>query len=87
MKNKHNNNILNNIDVTCLIHGKKMSEHTCLYCCLCFKTLTPDQCNTLDNGEKEDVCISCAKREKIAAEERALAINEKIIQEQRRKQF
>lgn len=54
-------------DYTCLIHGKKMSEHNppgnCLYCCLCFKPLTIEACNTLPNGQKEDVCIDCAKNE------------------------
>jgi len=55
------------IDYTCLIHGKKMSEHPdygCLYCCLCFKSLTPEECNVRDDGVKEDVCVPCAKREK-----------------------
>ena len=50
------------IDPVCLFHGKKMSEHVCLYCCLCFEELTPEQCNTNAKGEKEDVCIDCAKR-------------------------
>ncbi len=52
------------IDPTCLIHGKKMSEHDCLYCCLCFCNLTPEQCNTRPDGKKEDVCIPCATKEK-----------------------
>lgn len=52
------------IDPFCLIHGKKMSEHVCLYCCLCFKPLTPEQCNVREDGQKEDVCKSCAEKEK-----------------------
>jgi hypothetical protein len=28
------------IDPVCLFHGQKLSEHECLYCCLCFKVLT-----------------------------------------------
>lgn len=53
-------------DWTCLIHGKKMSEHPpygCLYCCLCFKDLTPEECHVLPDGTKEDVCNECAKYE------------------------
>ena len=50
-------------DPTCLAHGKKLSEHTCLYCCLCFRDLTPEECHVLPNGKKEDVCIPCAARE------------------------
>ena len=52
------------IDPICLVHGKKMSEHQCLYCCICFKSLTLDECNVRDDGQKEDVCVPCAKREK-----------------------
>ena len=52
------------IDPMCLIHGKRMSEHVCLYCCMCFKPLKPDQCNVREDGLKEDVCIDCAKRER-----------------------
>ena len=51
------------IDPTCLMHGKKMSEHTCLYCCLCYKDLTLEECNVTRDGKREDVCVSCAKRE------------------------
>jgi len=54
------------IDPVCLIHGKKMSEHVCLYCCLCFRDLTPDECHVRPDGMKEDVCNECA-----ACEERA----------------
>jgi hypothetical protein len=51
------------IDPTCVFHGKKASEHQCLYCCLCFKTITPDECHMTDAGVKEDVCEDCAARE------------------------
>lgn len=52
------------IDPVCLIHGKRMSEHDCLYCCLCFTPLTPEQCHVREDGQKEDVCLKCAKQEK-----------------------
>lgn len=52
------------IDPVCLVHGKKMSEHDCLYCCLCFKSLTPEECNVLPDGNKEDVCVECANKER-----------------------
>ena len=51
------------IDPVCLVHGKKQSEHVCLYCCLCFKSLTLDECNVRKDGKKEDVCKPCATRE------------------------
>lgn len=51
------------IDPTCLFHGKKKSEHVCLYCSLCYKDLTPEECNLLPNGERESVCIPCAQKE------------------------
>jgi hypothetical protein len=51
------------IDSTCLIHGKKYSEHECLFCCLCFKSLTVEECAYLPNGKKEDVCVECAMNE------------------------
>ena len=52
------------IDPVCILHGKKASEHEfgfCLYCCLCWKTLTPDTCHVKADGVKEDVCKPCAK--------------------------
>lgn len=52
------------IDPVCLAHGKKMSEHQCLFCCMCFKDLTPEECNVLPSGDKEDVCKECAEDEK-----------------------
>lgn len=54
------------IDPVCLIHGLKWSEHKggrCLYCCLCFKPLTPEECHALPGGVLEDVCKDCAKAE------------------------
>lgn len=53
-----------NIDPVCLVHGLRMSEHDCLYCCLCFEPLTFEQCNILPSGEREDVCVECAKMER-----------------------
>lgn len=56
---------LADLDPVCIIHGKKMSEHACLYCCLCFKSLMPEECNVRDDGQKEDVCKPCAAHEKM----------------------
>jgi hypothetical protein len=47
------------IDPVCAIHGKRWSEHEggrCLYCCICFKELTPDECVVDISGQKWDVC-------------------------------
>jgi hypothetical protein len=58
------------IDPTCAFHGKKASEHEfdrCLYCCLCFKTLTVEECHLLPDGKREDVCKDCAAWEAEAA--------------------
>jgi hypothetical protein len=52
------------IDPVCAFHGKRRSEHVCLYCCLCFRTITPDECNVLPDGSKEDVCLECAELER-----------------------
>ncbi len=56
------------IDYTCLVHGKKMSEHDtpwfCLYCCQCFKSLTPEECAVEENGQKVDVCKECYEKDK-----------------------
>jgi len=51
------------IDPVCLIHGKKKSEHECLYCCLCFKPLTIEECHITSDGQREDVCNECAENE------------------------
>lgn len=58
------------IDPVCLVHGKKLSEHYCLYCCLCFKSLTPEECNVREDGKKEDVCKPCAAKENCRMKER-----------------
>jgi hypothetical protein len=55
-----------NIDPVCLHHGKRWSEHEsgrCLYCCICFTPLTPDQYAIDSNGQGWDVCNTgnCAK--------------------------
>ena len=60
-----------NFDPVCLVHGKRMSEHVCLYCCLCFKSLTPEECNVREDGTKEDVCKECAGMEKLEMERRS----------------
>ena len=70
---KENKTKQNKIDLVCLIHGKKMSEHElgcCLFCCLCFKSLTSAECNVTEDGKKEDVCKSCAEKEKKYIEQR-----------------
>jgi hypothetical protein len=54
------------IDPVCAIHGKKMSEHVCLYCCLCFIPLKPEECALNAEGKPEDVCIPCSEAEKAA---------------------
>ena len=53
-------------DPVCLFHGKRMSEHPggrCLYCCICFTTLTPDMCWTDKSGQKWDICVPCGVAE------------------------
>lgn len=53
-------------DPTCTLHGIKWSEHEggrCLYCCLCFKTLTPAECYEDSEGFKWDMCKPCAHME------------------------
>lgn len=61
--------VKNAIDPVCLIHGKRISEHHCLYCCLCFKPLTPEECNVRQDGMKEDVCKPCAIKEQKALDQ------------------
>ena len=58
---------MSGIDPVCAFHGKRWSEHEygrCLYCCLCFKTLTVEECNVRDDGKREDVCVECAEWER-----------------------
>jgi hypothetical protein len=54
---------MDTFDPVCLIHGKRKSEHHCLYCCLCFKSLTVEECHLLSDGTREDVCNECAEME------------------------
>jgi hypothetical protein len=57
-------------DPVCLFHGKRWSEHEggrCLYCCLCFKTLTPDECAVDADGQKWDMCVPCFEAEEASA--------------------
>lgn len=54
------------IDPVCLIHGKPWSEHKdgrCLYCCICFSPLEPDECAVDTDGVKWDVCKGECARE------------------------
>lgn len=51
------------LDPVCLVHGKRLSEHRCLYCCLCFRSLEPDECAYRPDGTREDVCLPCAEKE------------------------
>lgn len=53
------------IDPTCLSHGIKWSEHIngkCLYCCICFKPLTPTESYVDKNNIKWDNCVSCGEK-------------------------
>lgn len=61
------------IDPVCLVHGKKVSKHVCLYCCLCFKSLRPEECNVREDGMREDVCVPCAQLERMMIERRRKA--------------
>ena len=51
------------MDYTCTMHGKLMSEHMCLYCCLCFEDLTPEECWVDEEGQGWDVCRPCREME------------------------
>lgn len=51
------------IDPVCLVHGKRKSEHHCLYCALCFIPLTVEKCSYLPDGTQHDVCVPCATKE------------------------
>jgi hypothetical protein len=47
------------IDPVCAFHGKRWSEHEggrCLFCCICFKTLMPQECAEDSEGRTWDVC-------------------------------
>ncbi len=53
------------IDPYCAFHGIRQSEHElgrCLYCCICFKILSADECAVDSEGQKWDACKGqCAK--------------------------
>jgi hypothetical protein len=58
------------VDPVCAFHGLRASEHPlgfCLYCCLCFMTLTPERCAVDENGQRWDVCVSCWEAERASA--------------------
>ena len=38
-------------------------------CCICFEHVSQDDLNVLANGKKEDVCKSCAQKEKNATKQ------------------
>jgi hypothetical protein len=52
------------LDPVCAIHGKRWSEHDggrCLYCCICYRPLTHDECAVDGDGDRWDVCAgACA---------------------------
>jgi len=53
-------------DPTCAFHGKPWSEHDggqCLYCVICFSTLTYETCYVASDGAKYDICTTCGPRE------------------------
>lgn len=54
----------NGIDPVCAFHGLRSSEHVCLYCCLCFGTLTPDECWEDAEGVKWDMHPACAEADR-----------------------
>lgn len=64
---------MSTFDPVCLVHGKRKSEHHCLYCCLCFKSLAPDECWTDEEGQKWDVCIPCKEAEEVELSRRKAA--------------
>ncbi|MCR4340280.1 MAG: hypothetical protein NUW01_10395 [Gemmatimonadaceae bacterium] len=50
----------------CAFHGMTAEEHEhgrCLYCCLCFETLTPDECWADESGDRWDMCRDCGERD------------------------
>ncbi len=54
------------IDPVCFNHGMRWSEHEhgrCLYCCLCFKPLTLEECAFEPNGDRVDICVPCREAE------------------------
>jgi hypothetical protein len=57
------------IDPVCAFHGKRASEHVCLYCCLCFETMTPEECWRDEAGQRWDVHPACHESDLLAFEE------------------
>ena len=55
------------LDPVCAFHGKRLSEHECLYCCICFETLTRDQCHRGEDGQPWDICEPCWLAERTEA--------------------
>ena len=56
-------------DPVCAFHGKHWSEHEggrCLYCCQCFRTLTPEECWADESGQKWDICEDCGLEDSTA---------------------
>lgn len=48
------------VDPVCVFHGKRRSEHVCLYCCLCFRSDLPVEAfHQEPDGTRVDVCESC----------------------------
>lgn len=58
---------MSRIDPVCLVHGLKLSEHYCLYCYLCFESLTVDDCSIDEEGNPTDVCKRCVKEEGVVS--------------------
>ena len=57
------------IDPVCSVHGLRLSEHQCIFCALCFKPLTIDQCHVNRKGIRRAVCNDCVEMEKKAKPE------------------
>lgn len=54
------------VDPVCAFHGLRESEHVggrCLFCCICFETLTPEGCWQDEHGQKWDMCVPCGVSE------------------------
>jgi hypothetical protein len=51
------------LDPVCLMHGQRKSQHLCLYCSICYESLTLDQCYQDSDGQRWDICKPCAARE------------------------
>ena len=53
----------------CLMHGIPWRLHElgrCLYCCLCFRELTVEECHLQPDGVRIDVCNDCVALEEAA---------------------